>query len=86
MHCATILIELQVRGAAYHSLAAFPCETLEAIGALRPLRDVADLLLAETDVAALPFCVQCVQATLAFEHSQRRRYEPQQVIICTNTF
>jgi hypothetical protein len=64
---------LQVRAAAYRSLAAYSPETLEGIDALRPLCDVTALLLNETDPAATSACEELVQATLAFEHSQRRR-------------
>jgi hypothetical protein len=62
-----------VRGAAYRALAAFPFQTLEDIGALRPLRQVSELLLSETEPATLASCEGLVEVALGFEHSRRRR-------------
>lgn len=74
--CSEIhFIVWQVRKEAYQALAAYPMATLEAIEALRPLRDYVALLLAEPDAGARPPAELLASQALAFEHVNRRRYE-----------
>ena len=58
-----------MRRQAYLSLSTYDFAALEALGALRALRNHAALLRAEGDGAALPACEALVSAALQYEHS-----------------